>query len=665
MKKITALLLAVICLFSFAACSSDDTTAPQTGPGISYPAIYDMKILSVNGEDITYEYYRYYYLFVKNTYAEGGTQLTDEKIKEEVVEKLRYDAAIHNLLKKYSQSLTEEEIKECEEYVGMYVSAYGEYFLTQLETEMNMTLDVFKKSTINEMAYNKLYTYLADEKNMKLDFSNDAVAEYMKDFKAGMHLILKVDDEKNDAATKELMNKLYAAAQFDSAFEPILKIHELRNTLAETQKTIDEINKQIADGKASAELTATLSSLLEQINEISKKITEEQSKVDVIKCLENYMEKLDIYREIIKKEINSLANSNDADFIAGLDTKEISEICAYIASASRETIAKKLTDELSKLSSNKTNYGWFPADFVSGIDAFSKSYTAANLENIINIYKGNNELKKDKDVVALMTACEQLAVLFKSDATAGQCHDSLEALNGTLDISVDFYEKSALYAALRSANAVAEELKSYEGDDIHTKVEENYAVLSAPITTFEELVIKYSADYEEESGSAVFYMLEDNLIDELNTAIKGLKAGEMTDIVKSSAGYHLLKLVDTDVEYFKKNEYAYYVIEDMINAELENVKFEGAADVYDAINTDKIKEYEKELSEQKKELSNNGSSENVKKDGDNTVLWTVIIIGVTIAVVGVLVVLIVLAGKPEPSHKKNYSKNNAKGKKKK
>ena len=62
MKRIIALLLASICMFSFVACSTSDpkeTAVSQT------PEIYDMKILSVNGEDITYEFYRYYYLFVK------------------------------------------------------------------------------------------------------------------------------------------------------------------------------------------------------------------------------------------------------------------------------------------------------------------------------------------------------------------------------------------------------------------------------------------------------------------------------------------------------------------------------------------------------------------------------------------------------------------------
>ena len=61
MKRIIALLLAAVCLFSFVACQSSDsneTATPQT------PEVFSMKILSVIGEDITYEFYRYYYLFV-------------------------------------------------------------------------------------------------------------------------------------------------------------------------------------------------------------------------------------------------------------------------------------------------------------------------------------------------------------------------------------------------------------------------------------------------------------------------------------------------------------------------------------------------------------------------------------------------------------------------
>ena len=224
MKKIIALVLAAVCLFSLAACSSDNKKTTK-------PEIYDMKVLSVEGEDITYEFYRYYYLFVKNSYTESGTEVTEEQIKTDVLNKLRYDTAVHKLLKKYNQSLTSDEIKECEEYVGMYVSAYGDVFESQLESEMNMTLDVFTKMTVNEMAYNKLFTFLADESNKKLDFSNEAVTEFMKDFKAGMHLIVSVNGEKDDAEKKALMEKLYKIAELDSAFDPIMILLSNTNIL--------------------------------------------------------------------------------------------------------------------------------------------------------------------------------------------------------------------------------------------------------------------------------------------------------------------------------------------------------------------------------------------------------------------------------------------------
>ena len=51
MKRIIALLLAVVCLFSFVACQSSQSKETAT---TKTPEIYGMKVLSVNGEDITF-----------------------------------------------------------------------------------------------------------------------------------------------------------------------------------------------------------------------------------------------------------------------------------------------------------------------------------------------------------------------------------------------------------------------------------------------------------------------------------------------------------------------------------------------------------------------------------------------------------------------------------
>ncbi|MBE6542841.1 MAG: hypothetical protein E7675_00430 [Ruminococcaceae bacterium] len=657
MKRIISFLMAALCLFAFVACSTStpEATAEQR------PEIYDLKILSVNGEDITYEYYRYYYLFVKDSYEESGTEITEEKIKQDVLDKLRYDAAIHKLLDKYSQSLTAEEIKECEDYVAMYVSAYGDVFETQLESEMNMTLDVFTKMTLNEMAYNKLYTYLSDEK--LIDTSDSAVKEYMSSFRAAMHLILTVDDEKNDAEKKELIEKLYKMAEFDLAFDPILKLHELRQSLKNTQKSIDDINKQIADGKSTDELAATLESLVAQISAISAKITEEQSKIDVAKCLEGYIEKLDIYKTSVKADIDALANSQHAELVGKLESASTSDLAGEIAKSVVEASKSKLSAALLKLAEDKSTYGWFKADFVAAIKSFNTSHSIDDLNKILDFYKTDSELKTNKTVVALLDCFTALQKLMTPDLAPHDYLSAIEALNGSNDIKVDIYEKAALYASLRNAKDTASELKGYTGTDIHTKLEDAFTVLSAPITTFEELVINYSDDYEAESGSVVFYLKPESLLTELQEVCKDLKVGEMTKVVKSSIGYHILKLVEPDLEYFKKNEYLYYVLEDMLNAESEKVEY-TPAEAYEGINKAKMSEYETELKAQKNAIAAGSSSSNTDSDNDNTVLWTIIIIGITVAVVAVLVVLIVLASKPE-AQAKNKNSNQNKTKKKK
>ncbi|MBO5745282.1 MAG: peptidylprolyl isomerase, partial [Clostridia bacterium] len=176
------------------------------------------------------------------------------------------------------------------------------------------------------------------------------------------------------------------------------------------------------------------------------------------------------------------------------------------------------------------------------------------------------------------------------------------------------------------------------------------------ITTFEELVITNSDDYEAESGTVVFYLRQKDLLKELQDAVEGLEVGQMTTIVKSSAGYHVLKLVEPDIEYFKKNEYVYYLLEDMLNDETKNVEYTGS-EIYNSINKAKMAEYETELKAQKNAIAQSGSSSGSKAD-DNSALWTVLVIVITIVVVAVLVVLIVLASKPTPAPThKNKNKN--------
>ena len=153
-------------------------------------------------------------------------------------------------------------------------------------------------------------------------------------------------------------------AEFDLAFEPLLKLHELRQSLKNTQKSIDDINKQIAEGKSTEELAATLETLVAQISTISAKITEEQSKIDVVGCLKSYIEKLTVYKATVKSDIEKIANSQHAELLGMLDSAEVSKLSAYVAEKAVDAAKEKLAAALLKLAEDKTTYGWFKTDFV-------------------------------------------------------------------------------------------------------------------------------------------------------------------------------------------------------------------------------------------------------------------------------------------------------------
>lgn len=74
-------------------------------------------------------------------------------------------------------------------------------------------------------------------------------------------------------------------------------------------------------------------------------------------------------------------------------------------------------------------------------------------------------------------------------------------------------------------------------------------------TAFTKVAKKYSDDSSKTSGGSLGLKLKsDSLVDEFKTAAWNLKAGEMSDWVKSEYGYHLILIDETKQDKIMKNE---------------------------------------------------------------------------------------------------------------
>lgn len=85
---------------------------------------------------------------------------------------------------------------------------------------------------------------------------------------------------------------------------------------------------------------------------------------------------------------------------------------------------------------------------------------------------------------------------------------------------------------------------------------------------FENLAGKYSDDkLSSENGGDIGYVSKGQLIEELEKVAFSLKVGEVSDIVETPYGFHILKVTDSQQEYIKDFE----EVKDSIENYLENV----------------------------------------------------------------------------------------------
>ena len=109
-----------------------------------------------------------------------------------------------------------------------------------------------------------------------------------------------------------------------------------------------------------------------------------------------------------------------------------------------------------------------------------------------------------------------------------------------------------------------------------------------------------------------------------------------------------------------------YKFNDLLKEKSDDVVIE-LTDAYKTVSLEKMEEYEKTLEEQEKKIFEANQPKQEEPPRDNTVLWTIVIIGGSILVIAVLGFAIFYSSDPKasaPSKKYNVKSKNKKKKKK-
>lgn len=644
-KRILVLFMAVAMLFSFAACSTASTG----------PALYNELIVTVGGEDITYEYYRYYYLSAYSSYAEDAR----DTIVSDVLDKLLYDKAVDLLLTDNSAGLTAEEKTELESMLAMYETTYGSTFYTQLK-EQNMTVNVFNKTMTDMVKYNKLYELYADEKNGKLDFTATGVQAVLDKYNSGLHFIINKGESLTDKEAKAIADKVYSMLAISDGFVSLGELLSLSENIRQTQDAIAELNKQIANGSADETLVTSLTTLTKKLGELNTTLSSKDFTEGVKKDFEVYSQKVEAYIGYVKSEIIEDVDSDDAELVAMLNGKELDKISSYLTENGKKELSKKLSTVLKGLIDNVSSYGWLKDDFKTAVKEFNADPTLDGAKRLNELHNASSDMKKDTLLVNVNKVVNSYISL-SENSHFYEYRDAFYSADGLLEFEGDVYALVSEFAAcLEAQEKAAELLESINGGSLKANdISYDYLkVLGAVVYDFEELIVAYSDGYNPDSETQMFYYKNEDLLDSLASVASKLNPGEYSEVIESSAGYHIFMVLEDDAEHFKENYFVYAALEEIIKEKSKTIEY-TTTELYGTLNAEKINSLEKELAEQVAAID---AELNATQSNDNTVLWTVIIIVATVAVIAVLAVAIVYSSKApvsqDPKKKEAYKIKN-------
>ncbi len=276
--KIICLLSALAMMSTLVSCTDDkgtDTssvtdavTEAKSYPSPDYTSHPD--VMSIDGQNVTYEEYRYYFLNIKEKYDRADSTFWegnsfDKEIKAEAEEYLFRQYAIEALAKQYNVSLSEEDIKTLDATIETNkadfntIDEYNEYLdYLHLTDRSNYRLAMLY------VLENKLFSYLTGDDSDNIIYADkELVNKFIENYVMCADWIVLYNDYGDDKnENKTLIERIYKQLEEGKSFTDLKIAHsEDKNTNASNDPQyfiegthdayIDEAVKKLENGKYS------------------------------------------------------------------------------------------------------------------------------------------------------------------------------------------------------------------------------------------------------------------------------------------------------------------------------------------------------------------------------------------------------------------------------
>lgn len=218
---------------------TSDVTSQTSELDEETKALYATEVMTVDGEKIDYETYRYYYLNCKASFDQGDPSYWEteegkgklQALKDEVQKELNYEIAAMHMAKENGVEFTEEDEKTLNENISYMDAQYRMYYqvsFAQALSTYNMTLNSYGWLYKYETLVDGLFQKLSDPENGAVDFGEEKVAARAADYYYVKHILYSFDTTSEaDAlakaqATLETLKAITNAEELEDKFDELI-----------------------------------------------------------------------------------------------------------------------------------------------------------------------------------------------------------------------------------------------------------------------------------------------------------------------------------------------------------------------------------------------------------------------------------------------------------
>lgn len=237
MKRCFALVTALMILLSLPACGKKEYDYPEEKIGgikTENGNVYPETFLSFNGEAVSFDMFRYYYLNYRDEYLKGDKDYfkkegTEAALKEEVLNCLLDYYAIRFLAEEYDVELSEEEMDAVRSDIEKTVEFYGnEDAFLEVIHESYMSHGLYYKMMEYSSLYQKLF-YALYEDGGEEAWSDEEYEEYYRShYLAIQHVFLPYaegESEEKCEATMAEAERILGEAKAGSDFWKLVETY--------------------------------------------------------------------------------------------------------------------------------------------------------------------------------------------------------------------------------------------------------------------------------------------------------------------------------------------------------------------------------------------------------------------------------------------------------